>query len=779
VVVDLASKIGGETLLDDLNVLRDHNRQAEAQAMERYSLCERALDCLDGMDESWVRGLASVDAYCLYELLDDPPSVLPWVPIGDRPPTSPIAERSEDERYRMRVRLLEELLKRDGTIRPFAQVARLAFLTIEWIRWAELNGIRQGANRLLVYDVLFVARLLESAVCRAFLEADGDRLEAVSRALEGVDRSPALRSLVGKLGVDDRDPSRTRSLADRLPTAERWTLECLARGCFPDETPGGVQPLARSMLDHLIGVATTILSDKPPAGTAPSLFTLLARKIPNADDVDLIRRCLHAIDAACAGIHRGHAIGIPISLEYVRISGAAASPLATPDVDLDPVPKFKGIRVKGGGIDPDLKLSGNKLASFSAFITPRFRANDWMWGRMDAATELVDRILQPKYVQGVKVEGQLFALKQLMTGPFGSVCAPPESLTGSAEAVCAELWAQHEPAVHNELCEAKRSRDPKALELTRTLVKTRWHLEILVGEMPTVLGQPIEPGGSAIPPSSWHGSDPTDTPPKERLSRLIAAYEGSARRIGDLWGRRKTTALGVRVARQTARGLVPSDGFFAWARRTGIAAPLFLVVNAVLTRGAFLMAESALVGLVLLPRLGPVVRCTVALVTLGASFVFWLKVVRRTGRGIWKARASTLVSGLLLAAGVVGIWWTDWPVRSPNGFMASKPWNFFQAGPDTLRPVAIIAGASAFAVAWLWVWARRWAIVVAAVSVGMIMGWWAILSAWTRPDPPSELQRALKWFSSMWIPAVLLVVVFTTIAVHFHPEDRPRVRDRK
>lgn len=39
-------------------------------------------------------------------------------------------------------------------------------------------------------------------------------------------------------------------------------------------------------------------------------------------------------------------------------------------------------------VDPDDKLSGDELAHFGAFLKRSWRANDWLWGRLDAATTL-------------------------------------------------------------------------------------------------------------------------------------------------------------------------------------------------------------------------------------------------------------------------------------------------------------------------------------------------------------------------------------------------------
>jgi patatin-related protein len=43
----------------------------------------------------------------------------------------------------------------------------------------------------------------------------------------------------------------------------------------------------------------------------------------------------------------------------------------------------------------DEKLAGNQLANFGAFLRTRWRQNDWIWGRLDAARSLVDILTAP------------------------------------------------------------------------------------------------------------------------------------------------------------------------------------------------------------------------------------------------------------------------------------------------------------------------------------------------------------------------------------------------
>lgn len=782
---DLLSGVG-ETLLDDLEYLRMHNRDAESQKLERYSLCAHALKAPGKHAQR--NGLASVDADCLYGLLDDPPSMLPWIPIGEAPPRSPIGGWSNDAKYALRTGFLEDLLRRPDTVRPFARIVRSAHLIIEWIRWAEQQvRVDFASERRLVYDTLLVATLLDAALANIVLAADNNHLKVLERTLEAVESAPALHELVGALGrfeapgADPMDPLFQRLLDDRT----RVTLEALARGRIPDRSPDGdpaSHEVSDAMLEHLTQVCKSIVTCTREVDATESIFTLLGRTIGWWTLPRRIKSCILAVDHATAGLHRGRAIGAPQTLDYLRVSGAAASPLATPDVPLDPVPRFDKIRVTDGGwIDPSQKLAGNKLANFSAFISPRFRANDWMWGRMDAATAMVNHVVSPDYLRRVPIKVQMASLRRLLTCSFGAAYASPESVTGSAEAVCCAMWEQYAPAIELELSKARLSSDPETLAVTREMVQTRWHLEILVQEMPAVLAQPAEPGATSTAESVWEsepsGEAASAAASKQRLKRLMESYERGPRRVSDLWGRRKTTALGVRFARQAARGLVPHEVRLALFKRTAIAAPLLVVVAALLSRGAFLIAWNALVGIVLLPRLAATARLTVGLISLVLSFLFWLKLVKRKRRNAWRGWVSGIVAFGLLAAGVLGIWVHRWPVRAPTHFtgpgeLARWQWMAFSHWDSVIWPSIILAAGSALAVICLWVWAKPWVIVAAAVTVGLVMGWWAILGAWQPPNP-QKFQQILAGLGSMWIPAVLLAIVFTVIAVRFRLEDRP------
>ena len=58
------------------------------------------------------------------------------------------------------------------------------------------------------------------------------------------------------------------------------------------------------------------------------------------------------------------------------------------------------------GIHVDLKLAGNELNNFSAFLLPEWRSNDWLWGRLDSVPTLVDLLVTPSSLRGRGVVGK-------------------------------------------------------------------------------------------------------------------------------------------------------------------------------------------------------------------------------------------------------------------------------------------------------------------------------------------------------------------------------------
>lgn len=93
----------------------------------------------------------------------------------------------------------------------------------------------------------------------------------------------------------------------------------------------------------------------------------------------------------------GAATATPI--EWRRMSAAEPTPLAARFVKLHVKSEQLGPPPQDVPADrwlaPSVKLAGNELGNFSAFLRRTWRANDWLWGRLDAVPTLVDLLLGP------------------------------------------------------------------------------------------------------------------------------------------------------------------------------------------------------------------------------------------------------------------------------------------------------------------------------------------------------------------------------------------------
>ncbi|MEO1061995.1 MAG: DUF3376 domain-containing protein [Actinomycetota bacterium] len=90
-------------------------------------------------------------------------------------------------------------------------------------------------------------------------------------------------------------------------------------------------------------------------------------------------------------------------VEFVRLSAANRTPVAPAFTALNDAAREVGAAWdpdakddEPRGIHVDLKLAGNELANFSAFLVDDWRRNDWMWGRLDAVPTLVDLLVRPE-----------------------------------------------------------------------------------------------------------------------------------------------------------------------------------------------------------------------------------------------------------------------------------------------------------------------------------------------------------------------------------------------
>jgi hypothetical protein len=115
-----------------------------------------------------------------------------------------------------------------------------------------------------------------------------------------------------------------------------------------------------------------------PTDCAPSARGALL--LNHSGDQDHWKRQLVLVDVATRVL-----VGIPpdqaaIDVDYTFMRLCADAP-------------FPGSN--GNLIDPSQKLYGLELGHFGGFVRSSWRANDWMWGRLDGAARLVEALLDP------------------------------------------------------------------------------------------------------------------------------------------------------------------------------------------------------------------------------------------------------------------------------------------------------------------------------------------------------------------------------------------------
>lgn len=778
VLRDLVSA-GTELLLDDLDVLADHNRSVEVREIQSTPIVAAALaDATPPATGPATYGPSDADR--IYELMCSPGSTLTWLPIGTAVPEPTVSRTREADagNFDLRMRLLAdassvEVCGPTGA-RPFAAVIRQCHQLIALIRWLDRNApASRHAQRATVYDALLLARLVQASIELRVLKLTGSaRLDAVRSAAASTsafDRDAGVVSLAAHVGTSARADTAWTPWLSRLDQAtDRPTLEALAAatlvpvatGAEPQrDVIGGDSTLAvlRNALDRVLrDLAATKLRSTPRHPSVPRELYEAARRAPHAAGSHIA--LLDVLDVALVGVHLGSTAPPGQSLNYVRVSGANASPLALPQVE-SWIPAFTRTgRLAAFHLDghpdwlmsPEAKLSGNSLANFSAFLSNRFRANDWMWGRMDAATNIVDILLRREHLSN-DVDTVVRAVHHALT----------------SDGKAAELFRHHWPAV-----EAKVRREVTDLlgtnggsaDYVRHLLVSRRHLDLLIDGLGHLRAAELLPDHPDI------RVEPEITP-----ANVITEYETLPRQLTDIWGHRTLAVRAVQAARNLSRAVLPDS---TW-RRTLLAIPLMMAAAAVSLRERFLIGLNLLLIAVVLPSVDGTGRMIVTAAGLVGSFLFWTRFVRRRSRPGETAHARSLrrrasltgIVGFVVLVGAAALFqWRQNQWFGEGLIDASAPWS------DARRHLAgplIVAAVAAAGVWLLWAWAATLFRAVTAAVVGVVFGFWTAVNLWLPPqtgrDPLESflnIARARVW------PTIALIVLTTMLVVKLRPERR-------
>jgi hypothetical protein len=167
-------------------------------------------------------------------------------------------------------------------------------------------------------------------------------------------------------------------------------------------------------IDDLLLEEVSYLPGKPH-----DAFVIALQRWADADDVDQLQGLVdrlgehlgqlveavrgHVSDSqteagrTCAGLVRLYdGAGVEglgrllLGFEVIEMAFGPADPPPDQTIRLAHFTADEGVTIDPAGRDdPDEKLAGVQLAHFAAFLKRSWRANDWMWGRLDAAERLV------------------------------------------------------------------------------------------------------------------------------------------------------------------------------------------------------------------------------------------------------------------------------------------------------------------------------------------------------------------------------------------------------
>ena len=156
------------------------------------------------------------------------------------------------------------------------------------------------------------------------------------------------------------------------------------------------------------------------------------------------------------------------------------------------------------GFDPRLrgeeKVAGRQLGHFGAFYKRSWRANDWMWGRLDGAARLAQMIVDPARLAqlDLSTERAFESLKAIALGPEGDEAH--DVLADGAERGWRDEAARRELA----FLDREGASPPESLPVCAMAVARRIQLRILQEELPGVadaievdVGEGARPQGPA------------------------------------------------------------------------------------------------------------------------------------------------------------------------------------------------------------------------------------------------------------------------------------------
>ncbi|HEX9506614.1 MAG TPA: DUF3376 domain-containing protein, partial [Acidimicrobiia bacterium] len=464
--------------------------------------------------------------------------------------------------------------------------------------------------RRQIYSARFTAEVLIAARDRLILRLVSDTT--------GADPLATVRRATERLGeLVDEGPMPTDD--PRWETWEQWAEQLAHRvtnalgagapptASWPDDCTWRDDAFDR-LWDYLGAIADEIAGSGAPA---PHFETLAPT--PGSDG-----RARLAQAEMVLGPLRTEPLAGSSDIGFATISAANRSPLE--------------VRIFGEPLTTDdrvsRKLSGDQVANFASFLSARWRATDWTWGRLDAARSLVEAVANdspPPYT-----------VEQLHTF-FVDVSPGPHSVEWTA--LLSERWEERQANPDTEV------NSGNLRERTVDLVTERLQWEILAEEIPVV--------------TMLQARKELDRPPTETELASVRAHGRCAppepaqlMKFGEI-GSENVVAL---LSRRDLRRTVMRVGLVAWRSIQ----PSGTRWRTKIFRTATGMTVKPFVWVPALLAVGSPWR------SMGAAILTWLGVAIATNRLVTLPAVPLILFGIVVSAWILAWEWSK-RSRAPDG----------------------------------------------------------------------------------------------------------------
>ncbi len=584
----MRARMSQESLLADIETLDDHNNAVERTALRRKALfaqiseadpAERAGELrrvVEAVRDEHAVVRVELDALAFVQLLKQPAGsedgrLLPPV-VGD-----PLQGWSAASVSALPDALSRRLASEATPDAVFGDVRGFLSAVEECLGWAqdlecdaageaarEIGRCKAALYRLRVFGEVLEGHVdrywvhgaqLEPIVDPAELDTWVGRVAHRRRRLQHSLPSP-VRPLLGAVLSEIEQGellvgvSFQRALAD-LAGELLSIVESSGADAVADGTPGNVDAVTEAfgVLDRVLARLAFVAPARTEFEFPEQIGYGMLESVAADDRLDVLSRVV----VLTAPLDVGRAPGSRIRL--MRVKSDASSPLP-----------FEALRQEGD-LRVEDKVRGGDLGNFGAFLSARWRANDWMWGRMDAVPTLVDMLCDPARLrvhnESAGAAGVIEELRSL-------ACTPsPEELRGAGEGVAGkwrgfltERWMQREDDVRSEVTTAFTEPDgDHPLTATRAAVTERLQWTIAASELPFVQG--VSEGAEPNLPEN----EPPPLPAPRRVSAQVEQYSVGAQRVPDL-GEQRVAGMATRFALLAHRAMRPGrSSVWAWLGR--------------------------------------------------------------------------------------------------------------------------------------------------------------------------------------------------------------------